>query len=625
MSKLNDFQWRAEELDKLKVSEYKYVNIQIDNDYQWGSGWTSEQERRFTNEVYPKLREAGYSINAPTMSGACSTLSVRGDRHTDIYMHPMNFTGYAKVEDIEKLEALLSGCECIDNVNIIRKDDCYDLSDHNYRKLIAAHAKEIMACLDEKTSKYDVGLDFAEKHRIPRVGDKMGLSSFDVDVSAVEMVFETAKNLGYFEERSRQATQNTSQINNVDASVAVPLYKEDITTAKNNGEVELYKQSLNYNKACAKDIDKAIHSYYADNNFDARAALKELSDKYDAERITHIVAAHIANHDYDGRYHKDVVDWAKNKMSEFTPLFIDKSNDYRLTAHAVLIDGFAQKCIENEMSKVAEIEAEIQAFAKKIEEAAFVTPYYFQIQSELKTTSSNIDYIMSGNNKDEAIKKFAYTLISNAKIHDCYHTLKHIVTKQLMQTVNKESDEQQEQPRETPHNKNDEFTLYEHEDTLALFKNRILISDADKHTNSADELYAMIPNNATVWTVHDDGSGSLKMDNQTVARYDLATREINMGDGWEVANCSRFEDVREYVYTKLNLSEYGEPRLANEATREKQEADSTKHEQWENYGDENFIETSLKMADCFFVTHTAKLKERQTLLSKISWKSLSLP
>lgn len=427
MSKLNDFQWRAEELDKLKVSEYKYVNIQIDNDYQWGSGWTSEQERRFTNEVYPKLREAGYSINAPTMSGACSTLSVRGDRHTDIYMHPMNFTGYAKVEDIEKLEALLSGCECIDNVNIIRKDDCYDLSDHNYRKLIAAHAKEIMACLDEKTSKYDVGLDFAEKHRIPRVGDKMGLSSFDVDVSAVEMVFETAKNLGYFEERSRQATQNTSQINNVDASVAVPLYKEDITTAKNNGEVELYKQSLNYNKACAKDIDKAIHSYYADNNFDARAAFKE-------------------------------------------------------------------------------------------------------------------------------------------------------------------SDEQQEQPRETPHNKNDEFTLYEHEDTLALFKNRILISDADKHTNSADELYVMIPNNATVWTVHDDGSGSLKMDNQTVARYDLATREINMGDGWEVANCSRFEDVREYVYTKLNLSEYGEPRLANEATREKQEADSTKHEQWENYGDENFIE-----------------------------------
>lgn len=348
MSKLNDFQWRAEELDKLKVSEYKYVNIQIDSDYQWGSGWTSEQEQRFINEVYPKLREAGYSINAPTMTGACNTLSVKGDEHTDIYMHPMNFTGYAKVEDIEKLEALLSSCKCIDNVNIIRKDDCYDLSDHNYRKLIAAHAKEIMACLDEKDSKYDVGFDFAKKHRIPRIGDKMGLSSFDVDFSAVEMVFETAKNLGYFEERSRLVTQNTAQINNVDAPVAVPLYKKDITTARNNGEVELYRQSLNYNKACAKDIDKAIHNYYTYNNLDARAAFNELSDKYDTERITHIVAAHIANHDYDERYHKDVVDWAKNKMSEFTPLFIDKSNDYRLTAHAVLIDGFAQKCIEND-------------------------------------------------------------------------------------------------------------------------------------------------------------------------------------------------------------------------------------------------------------------------------------
>lgn len=557
-----DFEWRKEEVDKLRLSEYKIVNISIEGSGYGDGGWRSMADMvRFENEVYQKLRDAGYTINNPTMSGASHTLTAN-DIHTSLYLHPTSFTGYAKPSDIEQITAILNDCSCLNKATVIKAADCYDLTDAEYARLIYAHSKEITDSLTSKTSRYDVGFQFAEQHRIDRVGDKASgvLSSSDVDVKAVEAIYDIAKNLGYFEERAKQqelpkdtqpnkeavthikddeyiiynhedsialhkngilvaeADKHTSSVDELYSTIPenatvwdvyddgsgslkkdnqivarydlatneinmgdgwdvancssfkavreyvynklnisaekttqhnittptadtkdsfAPLYTHDLSEAKERGELDRAKADYQYNRNCAKAIDRAINNNFADNHFNSDAAFAAAVELSGHERVAHVIAAQIANHDYDGRYSKDTKEWAKDKMSEFSDKFIERSREYYLSAHPVLIDSFANKCIEFDKTMTLETKVAIEDFAKRIEDAAMRTPQYFGILSELKTQLNNIDYIILGNNKDEAIKEFAYTLLRDAEVHDCYHTLKSIVTEQLAQTVDK--------------------------------------------------------------------------------------------------------------------------------------------------------------------------------------------
>lgn len=558
-----DFEWRKEEVDKLRVSEHKIVNISIEGSGYGDGGWRSTADmERFENEVYQKLRDAGYTINNPTMSGASHTLTAN-DIHTSLYLHPTSFTGYAKPSDIEQITAILNDCSCLNKATVVKAADCYDLTDAEYTKLIYAHAKEISECLTSKASRYDIGFEFAEKHRIDRVGDKASgvLSSSDVDIKAVEAIYDIAKNLGYFEERAKQQEQSkevsekkdnadnkhfdeykiyehedylalyqnnellksaikgteeidvlrslipdnamlwtvyedgsgdlqidnktmarfdmstkevdtgngwemagcstfvevrdylykklsldvsaeASQTNHSKETDFAPLYTYDFKTARERGELSRAKEDFQYNCNCAKAIDRAINSNFADNHFNRDEAYHNAVELSGHERVAHVIAAQIANHDYDGRYHKDTKEWAKNKMSGFSEMFIEKSRDYYLTAHPTLIDSFANRCIGHDkyiafVKEESDVKLAISDFAKHIEDAAICTPQYFGILAELKTQLAHIDYIALGNNKDEAIKEFADTLLRDAEVHDCYHALKSIVTEQLAQTVDK--------------------------------------------------------------------------------------------------------------------------------------------------------------------------------------------
>lgn len=447
------FEWRKDELDNLRLSEYKIVNISIEGSGYEVGGWSSVVDmQRFENEVYQKLRDAGYTINEPSMSGASHTLTAN-DIHTSLYLHPTSFTGYAKPSDIEQITAILNDCSCLNKATVVKAADCYDLTDAEYTRLIYAHAKEITECLSSKTSRYDVGFQFAEKHRIDRVGDKASgvLSSNDVDIKAVEAIYDIAKNLGYFEERAKQQEQPKENKPDKEALTAptvdtkdsfAPLYTRDLSEAKEKGELDLAKADYQYNRNCAKAIDRAINSNFVDNHFNRDAAFAAAVELSGYERVAHVIAAQIANHDDDGRYSKNTKDWAKEKMSEFSDKFIERSREYYLNAHPTLIDSFANRCREHERYKdFLKIEQDaklaINDFAKRIEDAAICTPQYFGILAEIKTQLAHIDYIALGNNKDEAIKEFAYTLLRDAEVHDCYHTLKSIVTEQLAQTVDK--------------------------------------------------------------------------------------------------------------------------------------------------------------------------------------------
>ena len=135
----------------------------------------------------------------------------------------------------------------------------------------------------------------------------------------------------------------------------IPLYKEDMMTAKENGEMADWRMSFKENCNCAKAIDKALNENYADNRLDTDKALDTVLAEYSAERVTHVLAAQVVNHDWDGRYHNDVKAWAKEQTKELSAEFMEDSRDYYLNAHPILIDGLASKVMQREK----EIEKEL--------------------------------------------------------------------------------------------------------------------------------------------------------------------------------------------------------------------------------------------------------------------------
>ena len=128
----------------------------------------------------------------------------------------------------------------------------------------------------------------------------------------------------------------------------IPLYKEDMMTAKENGEMADWRMSFKENCNCAKAIDKALNENYADNRLDTDKALDAVLAEYSAERVTHVLAAQVVNHDWDGRYHNDVKAWAKEQTKELSTEFMEDSRDYYLNAHPILIDGLATKVMQRE-------------------------------------------------------------------------------------------------------------------------------------------------------------------------------------------------------------------------------------------------------------------------------------
>lgn len=128
----------------------------------------------------------------------------------------------------------------------------------------------------------------------------------------------------------------------------IPLYKSDMMTAKENGEMADWRMSFKENCNCAKAIDKALNENYADNRLDTDKALDTVLAEYSAERVNHVLAAQVVNHDWDGRYHNDVKAWAKEQTKELSAEFMEDSRDYYLNAHPILIDGLASKVMQRE-------------------------------------------------------------------------------------------------------------------------------------------------------------------------------------------------------------------------------------------------------------------------------------
>lgn len=202
------FTWeRMDEFNK-GPSEYKRFSISIVSPYKWGEGWTAEEERSFYVELASKLSENkklnGFSYDFPRDSSPSLRGKLFFDK-TDIYMHPMEFSGYATDEVIGELLSVLQSMDekNVQHAELSYKWEVSGMSDFEYKKLLIANVANIArwqdAMMEAGYSEYDLGNKFSEAFRVKRVGDGSALSSSNIEWAFVDDLWKIRKGLVDYE------------------------------------------------------------------------------------------------------------------------------------------------------------------------------------------------------------------------------------------------------------------------------------------------------------------------------------------------------------------------------------------------------------------------------------------
>lgn len=89
-----------------------------------------------------------------------------------------------------------------------------------------------------------------------------------------------------------------------------PLYPYPASYALENGELELYRDSLQANIDCKKTIEKAVNSHYA-NNCLGKEAAEEVVQEFGFERTMYVLANTVRHKDWDGRISPGNKRWAQ--------------------------------------------------------------------------------------------------------------------------------------------------------------------------------------------------------------------------------------------------------------------------------------------------------------------------
>lgn len=134
----------------------------------------------------------------------------------------------------------------------------------------------------------------------------------------------------------------------------VPFCRDDLLASKEKDQLAEWRASFRENGNCAKALDKAMSDNFADNRMDTKKVLDTVVAEFGFERTAHVLTAQVFNHNWDGRYHSDVKDWAKEQMKDFSADFIEESRDYYLNSHPILIDGVAKTAMTEQVKEISQ-------------------------------------------------------------------------------------------------------------------------------------------------------------------------------------------------------------------------------------------------------------------------------
>lgn len=147
----------------------------------------------------------------------------------------------------------------------------------------------------------------------------------------------------------------------------LPIYYHSGEYARENGELEKYRESRAANIGCRDAIQEAIKTYYHDNRLDP-AAVSEVADKYGFHRVLFVLANTVRQKDWDGRFSRSNKEWAATMyIPEDTDGFNgDRNTAFCVEAHPTLVNGYIDMVREQQLLTKPLTGKEIQAEADRI-------------------------------------------------------------------------------------------------------------------------------------------------------------------------------------------------------------------------------------------------------------------
>ncbi len=135
-----------------------------------------------------------------------------------------------------------------------------------------------------------------------------------------------------------------------------PLYKLSISEAKQNNETEQFWESFHENVDCRNFLDKQVGERFDGMYLPCDCAEKTV-EKYGLERTMWVVANTILERKYDGRFHRDNVDWAQSlDIPEGS-----RNYEFALNSHSCLVDGLADQVREMQVLSLSNEQEQTQS------------------------------------------------------------------------------------------------------------------------------------------------------------------------------------------------------------------------------------------------------------------------
>ena len=134
------------------------------------------------------------------------------------------------------------------------------------------------------------------------------------------------------------------------------IYPHSAAIARQNGELDQFRESNSINRDCVKAIDAAIRdNNYKLYHYDLQVAAKSVIDEYGAERVQTMLAHAVREMDWDGRFSDNNKEWAKNfEIPKF------EQSGFVAQTHPAILDGFIKQVrgavVEKEVQPVKPIE-----------------------------------------------------------------------------------------------------------------------------------------------------------------------------------------------------------------------------------------------------------------------------
>lgn len=133
----------------------------------------------------------------------------------------------------------------------------------------------------------------------------------------------------------RLNTVNFIKRETADLMPKIPFYDKSLDYAKENGELDKWRESMWENRRCAKEIENLIAEFHDGTYLASDSIIDGALKQFSEERVTLVLASTVQNKSWDGRFSPSNKDWAAG---------IDipdngKGHEIQSDAHPALLNG----------------------------------------------------------------------------------------------------------------------------------------------------------------------------------------------------------------------------------------------------------------------------------------------